>query len=202
MLRASGGEHPRRSGIVLALLSATGDWRCGYCQVGWWWLSASPSGAGSHSRPTPRTPQPLSKPHRLTQQCTKLSTPTGAPSTASSGATIAIALGRGVGEAFSPGYPIAEIALTAPVIQWSFSNRRRRGLQKTPCVLHKPQRRKISLARASGHLKIHGAHRPHFSTYLVAPCSKAMLISAKIADMPAVTQRDSLVRFAISPLPP
>jgi hypothetical protein len=87
----------------------TGDWRCGYCQVGWWWLSASPSGAGSHSRPTPRTPQPLSKPHRLTQQRTKLSTPTGAPSTASSGATIAIASEREVGAVSSAGYPIVEL---------------------------------------------------------------------------------------------
>jgi hypothetical protein len=112
-LRAGGGEHPRRSGIVLVILLATGDWRCGYCQVGWWWLSASPSGAGSHSRLTQRTQQSSGKQHQPTRQRRKPSTPTGAPGTASSGATIAIASGREVGGVSFRGYPIVELARSA-----------------------------------------------------------------------------------------
>jgi hypothetical protein len=169
-LRAGGGEHRRRSGIVLAILPATGDWRCSYCQVGRWWLSASRSGAGSHSRRTPRTPQPLSKPHRLTQQRTKQSTPTGAPNTASSGATIAIASERGVGGVSSAGYPIAELARCA------FGNTSAEIdiHPKTPCA-SQATTPKDFIGGASGHLKIHAAHRPHFSTYLVAQCSRAVL---------------------------
>ena len=54
------------------------------------------------------------------------------------------------------------------------------------------------ISGANGHLKIRGAHRPNFSTYLVALCSTERCSFVEIADRPAVTQRDLLVLGAKS----
>jgi hypothetical protein len=178
------------AGGLFSRYSPLRDWRCSYCQAGWWWLSASPSGAGSHSRPTPRTPQPLSKPHRLTQQRTKLSTPTGAPSTASSGVTIAIASEREVGGVSFAGYPIVELARSA------FGNTSAEidMHSKTSCA---SQATTPNDFISGGKWALENTQRAQAAT------RRSGAHSCQIAGRLAMTQRDSLVRrLAASPPPP
>ena len=169
-----------RSGIVLAILPATGDWRCRYCQVGWWWLSASPSGAGNHSRPAPRTPQSSGKQRPPTRRRRKPSTPTGAPSTASSVAIIATASGHEVGGRSFRGYPIVEKLPDEPQRPHAAVEPRHPGSagrkERTPACKQTAQR--------ITHRYRHRAHSWPFvhnvqldrSCFLVAPLSPQMKI--------------------------